>query len=78
MEPDKDDCQDAAHGTDCFWGVKWLMKQGIHKYPQVWPELSQRPTFAEAQQALYVRDQHACKRPCASVTDSIVRMAKKI
>lgn len=78
VEADKGDCQDAAHGTDCFWGVKWLMNQGIHQSPQVWPELSQWPTFAEAQQALYVRDQHACKRPFASVTDSIMRMAKKI
>jgi len=63
---DPPDCKTAQPGEKCYSDVTWAMKDGIHRHPEWYPDLSEHSSFADFQGLLYHKNSNngACAPPC--------------
>lgn len=65
-------CHTAVAGEECFKGVNWAMKTGIHQQPKWYPGLSPHSSFTKFQALLHQERHHDCPEPCPSNNEEFV------
>jgi len=57
-------CHTATRWEQCYDHVKWALKKGIDRYPDLYPGLTNMSTFEDVQMSLYRKSNGLCTRPC--------------
>jgi len=57
-------CHTATTGEDCYNGVQWAMREGIHNNPEWYPGLTSDSSFEDFQKVLYRGSHSDCPLPC--------------